>query len=209
MVKSNWLKTLPLMLMLLVLPLEGCLSAAQLVRESANNTETEKPQNTDKPQKSAESSTTVLTTKDGQGKVNLPKGWSKDQELNDEADLQASNRSEEMYMIVLTESKKDFRNITLAKHSELTRGTLLKSLTSPKVEGPTQLTINNYPAVQYEIHGGIDNINAAYLHTTVETENNFHQILVWTLESQFSKNRDELQQVTQSFQEAAASTPAK
>jgi hypothetical protein len=136
--------------------------------------------------------------------VSIPSGWKEDRDLHDSAELQASNRKKELYVIILSESKEDFQDMTLEKHSEITRGTLVKSLTEPQTSAPTSLKVNGHAAVQYEIRGFINNLSVVYLHTTVETEKNIHQILTWTLKSMYEKNKPILQQVTESFQEVKA-----
>lgn len=136
--------------------------------------------------------------------VSIPSGWKEDRDLHDSAELQASNRIKELYVIVLSESKEDFQDMTLDKHSEITRATLVKSLTQPQTSAPTSLKVNGHPAVQYEIRGFINNLSVVYLHTTVETETNIHQILTWTLKSMYEKNKPVLQQVTESFKEVKA-----
>jgi hypothetical protein len=136
--------------------------------------------------------------------VSIPSGWTEDRDLHDSAELQASNRIKELYVIVLSESKEDFQDMTLDKHSEITRGTLIKSLTEPQTSAPTSLKVNGHPAVQYEIRGFINNLSVVYLHTTVETEKSIHQILTWTLKSMYEKNKPALQKVTESFKEVKA-----
>jgi hypothetical protein len=152
-------------------------------------------------QESKPGATTVITATDNSSQVTVPETWKVDNELHDTAELQASNRAGEEYLIVLSESKEDFQNMTLEKHSETTRTTFLKSLTEPTVSEPTTLTINGLPALQYEIHGSINNLNVIYLHTTIESPKNFHQLIAWTLRSRFQKNKPELQQVINSFKE--------
>ncbi|MFN7140871.1 MAG: hypothetical protein ACK4UN_16165, partial [Limisphaerales bacterium] len=55
----------------------------------------------------------------------------------------------------------------------------------------------------YEVSGAMENVNIVYLHTTVEDEDYFHQILAWTLKSRFSKHKDELRDVVSSFKSTA------
>jgi hypothetical protein len=144
---------------------------------------------------------TVLKSIDGQTQIVLPGGWKAYRKLNDAAELQAANLGKNLYILVLTESKDDFDRISLKQHSAITRDSLLKSLTAPEVMGPKELTVSGYPALQFEIRGQIDNTKICYLHTTVETAQNFHQILAWTSKSGFEKNKMELQQVINSFRE--------
>lgn len=143
----------------------------------------------------------VLVSMDKNTQITLLPGWTEDRELHGSAQIQASNRANENYIIVISESKEDFAEMTLEKHSDITRGSLVKSITNSEVEGPTKLTINGNPAVQYIIRGTIGGINATYLHTTVETTGMYHQVLAWTLRSRFDKNKPVLQQVINSFKE--------
>ena len=146
-------------------------------------------------------SPSVLKSSDGACQVTLPAGWDEKRDLHDSAELEAANESEEMYVIILQESKEDFQKMTIDQHSEITRGTLEEALTAPQVQEPTRSTIDGYPALQSEIRGAAENINVVYLHTTVETEKKYYQILAWTLSSKFMKNRSKLQEVVQSFHE--------
>jgi hypothetical protein len=147
----------------------------------------------------------IITSPDGLTRMNLPAGWKqeKEQELNDQADLQASDRANEMYVIVMSESKEDFRDMTVDKHSQSTRSSLIEKLESPEVSDPKPVTVGGLGGVQYEIRGGLENLNIVYLHTTVESPTHFHQILAWTLKSRFDKNRGALDAVIHSFKEVA------
>ncbi len=145
---------------------------------------------------------TILKSIDGQSQIILLKGWKEYRKLNDAAELQAANLGKNLYIVILSENKDDFDRITLKQHSALTRDSLLKSLTSPEVIGPKKLSIHGDTAIQFEIRGQLDNTKISYLHTTVETAKNFHQILAWTSKSGFEKNREELQQVVNSFRES-------
>ena len=148
---------------------------------------------------------TTITSPDGLASIVLPSGWKQEQaqELHDQADLQASDRANEMYVIVMSENKEDFRDMTAEKHSQFTRSALTEKLESPEVSAPAQVTTGGLTGTQYEIRGGVDNLNIAYLHTTVESPTHFHQILAWTLKSRFDKNRPVLDAVIQSFKEVA------
>ena len=145
----------------------------------------------------------VLKSSDGACQISLPAGWGENRELHDSAELQAANESEEMYVIILQESKEDFREMTIDKHSETTREVLEESLTAPQVKEPTRSTIDGHPSLQSEVRGTAENVNVAYLHTTVETETRYYQIIAWTLSSRFIKNRSKLQEVIESFHEIA------
>jgi hypothetical protein len=112
-----------------------------------------------------------------------------------------------MYVIVISESKEDFNDITIESHSEFTRNALTEGLANTDTSPPARLTISGNPALQYEIRGTTDKLNVAYLHTTVETPKKFHQVVAWTMRSRFEKNQALLQEVTQSLKEPVSASP--
>lgn len=109
--------------------------------------------------------------------------------------------SEENYLIVLSDAKADLKNLNLEDHAKLTRGFIEKAIKVSSISEGKSLQINGKPAIQYEIKGEVNGMNIVYLHTTVETDNYFHQILAWTLPSQFVRNEPILEAAIESFQE--------
>jgi hypothetical protein len=149
---------------------------------------------------SDEKQKTVHST-DGCCAISIPESWSEEKELNAKANLQAANRVKELYCIVLSESKEDFENMTMEHHSEMTRTAFMKSLSGSAISGPVSLTVDQNPAIQYEISGASNNVKIMALHTTVESQKYYHQILAWTIKSRVEKNKPILQKVIQSFKE--------
>ncbi|MGK7872348.1 MAG: hypothetical protein AB4426_03240 [Xenococcaceae cyanobacterium] len=144
---------------------------------------------------------TVLS-RDGLTQVVVPSGWKTQQDLHDDADIQVANTWDESYLIVLSDSKTDFEDITLEEHSQITSQILLENVKNAQVSSePKELEINGRPAVQYEIRGSVDRIKIIYLHTTVDGKESFHQLVAWTLPSKFQKNRPVLESVINSFKE--------
>lgn len=145
---------------------------------------------------------TPLTSSDGKSQLRVPAGWSAETGLNPEAQIQASNRSQGLFLIVLAESRQQLRNVTREKHSQITRDLLIQNLAQSKVSEPTTVTaVKDNPAIQYEISGSLNDINVQFLHTTIETPTRFVQILAWTSPEAFERNRTELQNIIQSFVE--------
>lgn len=144
----------------------------------------------------------TIRSTDGCCLISVPSNWNEEKTLNEQANLQAANRLKELYVIVISEPKEDFENMTLEGHSELTRKSFIQSLNAPQAAGPVSVTVDKNRAVQYEISGGINNVKIVALHTTVETAKHYHQILAWTIKSRIDKNRPILQNVIQSFKEA-------
>lgn len=148
---------------------------------------------------------TFLAATDGNSEIKLLSGWLNDPELNDKAQIQTSNRSRQMYLIVLVQSRRELSQMTATEYSKITQGYLTKRLEKSQVTGPTAVrqigSTPAYPTVQYEVRGSLNKIDVVYLHTVVETPTRFVQILAWTPPTAFEQNQAEMQQMIQSFRE--------
>ncbi len=150
-------------------------------------------------------SPSVLTSPDGRFQLTVPADWQKETQLNEQASIQASNRGRETYVILLTESKSDFADeMTLERFTSATRGNMMAGVSSAQSAEPTPTTISGNPALQYEIRGVIEGLNAVYLITTVETSEHYHQIISWTLPSRLDQHRGTLLEVAKSFKDVRA-----
>lgn len=161
----------------------------------------------------APSEPTVVQDKSKKFEMTLPPGWSLNtkNELDDRAQLQASNPPLDKYVVVLTENKKDLVELDIADraaYSELTR----RGFRDFKVEGPREMDIGGHPATQYTLRGKLDGFDVVYLHTVQETPDQYRQIMAWTLESKFDSYQEEMQQLIKSLKDlqapGAAETPA-
>src|SRR5436309_5703565 len=122
-----------------------------------------------------------IASDEGQIKVTVPGLWTKLPELNKQASLQAGNKSKEVYLIVITDTKPDFENMTLEKHHDLTRDRMFQKMKNASATEPVPLTIDDHPALQDELTGTENGTNVVFLHTTVDDGDHFQQILAWTL----------------------------
>ena len=147
----------------------------------------------------------VATSKNGDSQVRLPAHWSQLQGLNEQATIQAGNKQREEYLIVITEPKDNFAgDLTYRDYSRITRERMIKNLDDAKVVGePTELLINGRRAVRFEIHGVLkkNRLKIVYLHTTVDGEKSFHQVLAWTMPSRLADARAILEEATGTFTE--------
>ena len=144
----------------------------------------------------------IITSDDGVSQVTVPDNWKVLSDLNDEAIIEVGNTREENYLILLSDPKTDLDyDYTLEEHAELTRGFLEEGVSVNYLSPPKNILINGNFALQYEIKGVISGLDIVYLHTTVETDDYFHQMIAWTLESNYSRNESILQSAINSFQE--------
>ena len=140
-----------------------------------------------------------IASDDGKIKVTVPGTWTKLAELNKQASLQVGNKSKEVYLIVITDTKTDLDNFTLEKHHHQTRDQMLQKMKNASATEPVSTTIDGHPALQDELTGTEKGTNVVFLHTTVDDGEHFQQILAWTLKSRWQKQNQLLREVTGSF----------
>jgi Domain of unknown function (DUF4190) len=140
-----------------------------------------------------------VVSEDAKIKVNAPGTWTKLPELNKRASLQVGNKSKEVYLIVITDTKADLDNFALEKHQQQTRERMLHEMKNSSATQTVSLTIDGHPALQDELTGTENGTNIVFLHTTVDDRDHFQQILAWTLKSRWQKQNQLLREVTQSF----------
>ena len=146
-----------------------------------------------------------IASDDGKIKVTVPGTWTKMPGLNKQASLQVGNKSKEVYLIVITDTKADLDNFTLEKHHQQTRDRMLQKMKNASGTQPVSLTIDGHPALQDELTGTEKGPALfrerpwVFLHTMVDDGDHFQQILAWTLKSRWQKQNQLLHEVTGSF----------
>jgi hypothetical protein len=140
-----------------------------------------------------------IASDDGKIRFTVPGTWTKLPELNKRASLQVGDRSKEVYLIVITDTKSGLDNFTLEKHHRQTRDRMLQKMKNASASQPVSLTIDGHPALQDELTGTEKGTNVVFLHTTVDDGDHFQQILAWTLKSRSEKQNQLLREVTASF----------
>ena len=140
-----------------------------------------------------------IASDDGKIKVTVPGTWTKLPELNKQASLQVGNKSKEVYLIVITDTKADFDNFTLEKHHQQTRDRMLQKMKNASATEPVPLTIDGHPALQDELTGTEKGTNVVFLHTTIDDGDYFQQTLAWTLKSRWEKQNQLLREITRTF----------
>jgi Domain of unknown function (DUF4190) len=140
-----------------------------------------------------------VASDDGKMSVIVPGTWTKLPELHKQASVQVGNKSKELYLIVITDTKTDVPDLTLEKHHQQTRDRMLQTMANASATEPVSLTIDGHPALQDELTGTEKGTNVVFLHTTVDDGDHFQQILAWTLKSRWQKQNQLLREVTGSF----------
>jgi hypothetical protein len=115
----------------------------------------------------------TIASDDGKIMVRVPGLWTRMLGLNKQATLQVGDKSKRMYLIVITDAKADFPDLTLEKHHDLTRDRMWQKMKNASATEPVPLTIDGHSALQDELTGTENGTNVVFLHTTVEDGDHF------------------------------------
>ncbi|MEX2587631.1 MAG: hypothetical protein WD602_06505 [Actinomycetota bacterium] len=147
--------------------------------------------------------TQTLTSENGL-QMQIPESWSEDTELNPVADLQASNREAESYVVVISDLKQDLtEDLTLQEFGEFAVDEFMASLSDPNLSfsdlsEPRELEISGFDARRYELNASPGELDLSYLFTVIETSDRFLQVIAWTERPRLDDNRATLEAVTDS-----------
>ncbi len=143
----------------------------------------------------------LLRNEESDVQLTLPEGWVDVQNLRPDADLYVAREDRTMYVLVLADPKRsEVGTFSLENNATQYLSFLDRGLSNERPERATNMTsLNGLDAVQYEVRGRIDNVPIVYLHTTVEGETNYYQVVAWTTAREYADARGELQDVIESF----------
>jgi len=140
-----------------------------------------------------------IASDDGKLKFTTSGFWVKRTDLNQKASLQAGYKDKDMYAMVLSEAKSAVPNMTLQQNHQTTREHMLKQMSPSSATDTVSITIDHHPALQDELTGTNQGKNITFLHTTVDEDDSFQQIMAWTMKYRWEKQNAELREITNSF----------
>lgn len=134
-------------------------------------------------------------------RLRLGSGWqpAPSGSLHNRADLEAYHPEQNMYLVVLGEphSAVDDRPLEdqAAAYLRLLQGGL-DGTTNGETQTDVQ-EVNGFPAIQYQVQGEVLGRSVTYLHTTVDMDDHYYQVVIWTPEDRFSANADAMEEMVQ------------
>jgi len=136
-------------------------------------------------------------------RLRLRSGWQEApaKSLHDGAELQVYHPGQQIYLVVLGESKATVPAGTLEQQASRYLALLESGLTAP-VSTPARTDVSqiaNFPTVQYELQGQVLGQEVNYLHTTLEVGDHYYQVVVWTPKDKYVANREEMGGIVQGF----------
>ena len=140
-----------------------------------------------------------IASDDGKVKITTSGFWVKRSDLNKQASLQAARPDRDDFLIVIGDPKNSVGEMTLQKHHQLTRDHMLHEMANSSGTDPISITIDGHSALQDELRGRGKGKDLVFLHTTIDEDESFQQIIAWTVRWRWPKENQELRDVTNSF----------
>ncbi len=146
---------------------------------------------------------TVLENTDTGARITVPPQWRVSNQLRRDADIYATYPAQELYASVVSEDKADLSQFGLEDNAEQYRWLIERQLSDYETSVRTGVEqINGDPAVQYEIRGQVDGTPVVYLHTTVQGDDSYYQVVGWTSRDRYADNKEVLQGIVESFEDS-------
>lgn len=142
----------------------------------------------------------------GYAEVALPPRWRPARFLNDAASLQAIDPARRRYLVVISESREDFKaDLTLDEHAARTLQGVVGSLRVVGLTGPHHGKLGDFDMLQYEIDAFHQGTWLKCLHATIGGHRAFHQVLGWATRSTY--DRATFESVLRGFSELPGPEP--
>ena len=142
----------------------------------------------------------VAKTSDGSAQLTFPKGWKNTVASNPQNILFYSN----IYgcVAVIRDSKSMFSSdFTIDDYTTIITNNVADQIKNPVVTGPITTSVNNYSAQQFEIQGELQKVKFKYLCTIIESSNSYYQVIAYTTQDLYDKNKSSLVKIVNTFKE--------
>jgi acyl carrier protein len=139
-----------------------------------------------------------VSAEGGRYRVEIPGHWKEMPELNEEAGIGAGNEVREQYLLVIENPKSDFVG-TLDDFDQLSSDLLTANLENSEISEPDPRNAGKYPARHRRLVGTTENIRVAYQISSIESDDAFYQVLMWTIPSREAVALPLFREVVDSF----------
>ena len=153
----------------------------------------------------------IVVGAEGQTRITLPLGWSKQSDMNEDAEIQVANRIGSRFLIMITDSKESLLeaglgNLGLHELAELLAADFAETLRDGVVRGSESRNVGPLPAIEHRITGMSEEYEFTVIHVTLEGSTSFYRLIAWSPTSQFRSSESELRDVIDSFEELDRTT---
>lgn len=192
--KNTFTKLLPLIILLFVVL--GC----NLGQKSSTNSGNATPDPSTGTAPSPAANLTTISARDGSCEIKVPSHMSEANDLNTQAILQASNPKREIYVMVIDDSTKDFsKSTTIDKYATMLQDDVKKRLQDAEFSSVSSSTIGDLDSREFDATGGMGAVQGKFKYAIVKTDDNFYQIISWTLPTKYDENKAEMEAIVKSF----------
>ena len=142
--------------------------------------------------------------------LDLPESLSLATNLNTEASLQYQNIFNDLYVIVIDESKQEINSYmkentdfppNLNGYTQLLKSGLQTSVTNPKFSKTEKKQLNGSKSHQISLSGKVDDYKIYYEFAHIEGKNHYYQVFVWTSLEKKEKLSTKMKKIINSFKE--------
>lgn len=112
--------------------------------------------------------------------LTVPHSWRAMNEINAKASIATGNGLKEQYLMVISESKDGFTG-TLSDYAQTVTENIAAKASNAQSGDLEQVTVNGKNALRRRITGKIEGLDIAYMHTSLETDDQWCQLICWTL----------------------------
>lgn len=133
--------------------------------------------------------------------------------LNDDASLQYQNLIKELYVIVIHETKDEINNAITDNnldfiyskdfdgYSQMVVDNFNESINIINRSEISDIIINGLKAKTFTLSGTVEGVEAYFKFCLVEGNDNYYQIMTWTLEDRKDKYSEKMNSIINSFKE--------
>lgn len=196
--RKRFVKRVPAYLAMIVaiVLLVGCNNSNQVVKGEDKSKEAGS-------MKKIELSTEIVSVYGDFG-IEVPRGWSEDEEIinsNDLISLAASSDESEKSVFIIRYVKDELEiNVPIEKFEEMVKKDLEANITDFKSGRSSEVKVNGGGGVQFEAQGVMNKEFYSFLVTIVDREDSFYQIIAYTTQNKYTKSKDEFKAIVQGFQ---------
>lgn len=147
--------------------------------------------------------THTVYSDDGVSELLVPGSWYTRPDMGRNASVRVADAGRETYLLVNSYFPDEIDPMSLDEFAHRVSSPLQETMEGGKLSAPRRLTVNDRPAVEYEISGAFDGTRMVYLSTAIEGRHAKYNLVAWTLAERYSANRNAMRAVAASFRESA------
>jgi hypothetical protein len=121
--------------------------------------------------------------------------------FNDVASLQYEDQERELYVMVIDESKDKIASFGLDYDLETYMKIALRTLDSTGLYTYSTRMLGDAKALQTELKSSWKGKRVVYQLTCIESNSYFYQVLTWTTDGWYDRNKTEIERIVKSFHE--------